>query len=372
MANGFDYESPLNRLLSVTLPQFVNNERNRQESSRRFDEQMAVEADARRQQQFNFEQQQTLQKEQFAFNKERTEKADDADMDSGLISSLDRITDLGRKEIRINKLMGQVKTTAGKNSLEGMLSGIQNTREIRQADLESLKEIDLINDRELILMTNQINSPGYEKTYNNIVGQAIKQANKQDDRGFIADREELKSIITEIPSLYKVLTETIDEDEKKAIQATISRKEARKLEVLEGMRIGSGQPQSVKGTTFLAGGGRISASVLNSYVTGSEDIPEDLLAVLNEEDFQDLENQRMAYESGVESKLAQQAAENPPLTPKQKALLKRAEQKEAKKLALENQMIDPTGRTTLEGILNMMQNLQAGDNPQTPFNPSGR
>ena len=24
MANGFDYESPLNRLLSVTLPQFVS------------------------------------------------------------------------------------------------------------------------------------------------------------------------------------------------------------------------------------------------------------------------------------------------------------------------------------------------------------
>ena len=71
MANGFDYESPLNRLLSVTLPQFVNNERNRQESSRRFDEQMAAQADARNQQQFNFEQQQRTQEDNIKFNQQR-------------------------------------------------------------------------------------------------------------------------------------------------------------------------------------------------------------------------------------------------------------------------------------------------------------
>ena len=48
MANGFDYESPINRLLSVTIPQFIEGQLNRQESARRFDEQHAF-----RQQQFD-------------------------------------------------------------------------------------------------------------------------------------------------------------------------------------------------------------------------------------------------------------------------------------------------------------------------------
>tara|TARA_R100000005_G_C4999863_1_gene206666 strand:- start:2663 stop:4528 length:1866 start_codon:yes stop_codon:yes gene_type:complete len=48
MANGFDYESPINRLLSVTIPQFLDSQLNRQERARQFDEQLAL-----RQQQFD-------------------------------------------------------------------------------------------------------------------------------------------------------------------------------------------------------------------------------------------------------------------------------------------------------------------------------
>ena len=48
MANGFDYESPINRLLSITIPQFLESSLDRQESARRFDEQQAF-----RQQQFD-------------------------------------------------------------------------------------------------------------------------------------------------------------------------------------------------------------------------------------------------------------------------------------------------------------------------------
>ena len=59
MANGFDYESPLNRLLGVTIPQFLNQQLDRQESSRRFDEQMLAQAAERRQRQANFDRQQS-------------------------------------------------------------------------------------------------------------------------------------------------------------------------------------------------------------------------------------------------------------------------------------------------------------------------
>jgi hypothetical protein len=38
MANGFNYESGLNRLLSVTIPNLVNSQLDRQERQRQFDE----------------------------------------------------------------------------------------------------------------------------------------------------------------------------------------------------------------------------------------------------------------------------------------------------------------------------------------------
>ena len=64
MANGFTFESPLNRLLSITVPQFINQQLNRQENTRRFNEQMQRDAAKAAQQQRNFESQQQLQKEQ--------------------------------------------------------------------------------------------------------------------------------------------------------------------------------------------------------------------------------------------------------------------------------------------------------------------
>jgi hypothetical protein len=43
MANGFDYESPLNRLLNVTIPELVSGQLTREESKRRFDKQLELE-----------------------------------------------------------------------------------------------------------------------------------------------------------------------------------------------------------------------------------------------------------------------------------------------------------------------------------------
>ena len=65
-------------------------------------------------------------------------------------------------------------------------------------------------------------------------------------------------------------------------------------------------------------------------------------------------------------------AENPPLTKKQQALLRKAEADEKKKAIMMGEGIDPAGRSTLQAFLNMMQNLEAGQNPQTPLNPFGR
>ena len=62
MPNGFTYESPLNRLLSVTLPRFIEGQLQREQRQREFDAQMefrerqfeALE-DQREQQQLNID-----------------------------------------------------------------------------------------------------------------------------------------------------------------------------------------------------------------------------------------------------------------------------------------------------------------------------
>ena len=45
MTNGFDYEAPINKLLSVTVPQFLDKQLDRQESSRRFDKQLLAQVE---------------------------------------------------------------------------------------------------------------------------------------------------------------------------------------------------------------------------------------------------------------------------------------------------------------------------------------
>ena len=45
MANGFDYESPLNKLLNVTIPEAISGQLTREEGRRRFDKQLELETD---------------------------------------------------------------------------------------------------------------------------------------------------------------------------------------------------------------------------------------------------------------------------------------------------------------------------------------
>ena len=377
MANGFDYESPLNRLLSVTLPQFVNNERNRQESSRRFDEQMKVEADARNQQQLNFQQQQMLQKKKLDFDIQMSEKREDADVDQGVISSLDKVGNLNQQMTRATKLLPSMKTEAGKTNLQGIINSAQNTIDSRTAMLDSLLEMELIRDNEYNVMKNNVASAGYDNMNTQIVGQAVKQSNLESNREWLTNMEELKGINTQLVAETKNIGTAIYADPKaqEQLNMNIEMLKARKSELLKQMKVGSktNREDITPGTVTLAGGGTISGSDYDSFVQGtSDDLPLSVWSTLEVEDIEDLEQRRQSYASGVKTKLDRQMEENPPLTKKQQALLRKAEADEKKKAIMMGEGIDVTGRSTLQGFLNMMQNLEAGQNPQTPFNPSGR
>ena len=88
MANGFDYESPLNRLLSITVPQTINRALDRQESSRRFDREMDMKDEQLSQAQDNFDEQLEITKEQNKFNREQTLKAEDRADDKLIIDDI--------------------------------------------------------------------------------------------------------------------------------------------------------------------------------------------------------------------------------------------------------------------------------------------
>ena len=121
MANGFDYEAPINKLLSVTVPQFLDKQLDRQESSRRFDKQLLAQverdnlAQDRFDKEFEFKENQTkelnlienrkinLSEDQILFTSIK-----EADTISGRNSSLENEglgfkTDLFKNKIKIEK-----------------------------------------------------------------------------------------------------------------------------------------------------------------------------------------------------------------------------------------------------------------------------
>ena len=113
MANGFDYESPINRLLSVTIPQFIEGQLNRQESARRFDEQQAF-----RQQQFDAQIEQQARQNEIMdkalkteeLNRENTERLE---IENSMLSSIQLESD-SENALRLAENF-EFKTVQGKS-----------------------------------------------------------------------------------------------------------------------------------------------------------------------------------------------------------------------------------------------------------------
>jgi len=235
----------------------------------------------------------------------------------------------------------------------------------------------LIRDNEYNVMKNNVASAGYDNMNTQIVGQAVKQSNLESNREWLTNMEELKGINTQLVAETKNIGTAIYADPKaqEQLNMNIEMLKARKSELLKQMKVGSktNREDITPGTVTLAGGATMSGSDYDSFVQGtSDDLPIEVWSTFQPEDIQDLEQRRQSYASGVKTKLDRQMEENPPLTKKQQALLRKAEADEKKKAIMMGEGIDPTGRSTLQAFLNMMQNLEAGQNPQTPLNPFGR
>jgi hypothetical protein len=141
MANGFDYKSPIDTLLSVTLPRFLENELTRQERSRQFDQRLAFNEQQaltnQQQAQENFQ----LRREQFNFQKGLQQTKEDEEFDQGLVATLDSIRNYPDYVKQVEILKDRLKTDKYKNILNTSLITAESNNKFINREIESLSNL---------------------------------------------------------------------------------------------------------------------------------------------------------------------------------------------------------------------------------------
>ena len=381
MANGFDYESPLNRLLGVTIPQFLNQQLDRQESSRRFDEQMLAQAAERRQRQANFDRQQSSLDEEREFNKQRVIKDDLYDIDESLIERINSEGDLDRKKVLAEKLSGQFKTDKGANELDAIMSSVEGEKENRQSDLDLYKEIGILRDNEYTILSKNVSSSGYESQFNTIVNNSIKQADLADNRDFQAKFSDVKFIQSKIIQLQKdKSTYTMPGSAERAsvdeeIQGLETQLKSAKETLNQYFRGESGSDtggdtggNTQAGMTRLKGESIIPTAILNQFIAGEiDDVPSEYYTAFNDEDYDDLLVQEKLAQTRRKN-IRQEAISSVPtaekLTKKEQALLRRRRKQEE---VLGS--VDFTGREGFQSVIDFLRNIEAPEGSM--FRPAG-
>ena len=377
MANGFDYESPLNRLLGVTIPQFLNQQLDRQESSRRFDEQMLAQAAERRQRQANFDRQQSSLDEEREFNKQRVIKDDLYDIDESLIERINSEGDLDRKKVLAEKLSGQFKTDKGANELDAIMSSVEGEKENRQSDLDLYKEIGILRDNEYTILSKNVSSSGYESQFNTIVNNSIKQADVADNRDFQAKFLDVKFIQSKIIQLQKDKSTytTPGTPERASVDEEIQGLETQLKSAKEtlnqyfiGESGGDTGGNTQAGMTRLKGGGIIPTAILNQFIAGErDDVPVEYYTTFNDEDYDDLIAQEKLAQTRRKN-IRQEAISSVPtaekLTKKEQALLRRRRKQEE---VLGS--VDFTGQEGFQSVIDFLRNIEAPKGSM--FRPAG-
>jgi hypothetical protein len=370
MANGFDYESPLNKLLGVTIPQFLNQQLDRQESSRRFDEQMLAQAADRRQRQANFDRQQSLLEEQNQIDRQRQDQEDMYDIDSGLIDRITSETNLDKRSTLATNLRGQFKTERGVNELEAIMTSTSNDKEDRQSNLDLFKEIGILNDKEYTVLSKNTSSPQYEAQLNTTINRSMNQANLDSDREFQAKFADVKFIQSKIIQLQRDRALTVPgstqrisiDDEVARLNSELGLAKESLNQYFGGQSgaQGSGNMggESTAGMTTLKGGGKLPTAIYNQFILGeSEDIPQEYYTTFNDEDYDDLvaasklsgDARERARQAGVASVPTTDA-----LSPKELAMIRKRRQREE---ALGS--IDYSGQETGRALMDFLRNIRA-------------
>ena len=204
MANGFTFESPLNRLLSITVPQFINQQLNRQENARRFNEQMKRDADRAAQQQRNFESQQQLQKEELKFNQNMARVQEENSEVSNLIDSLNRVNNLDQRINRLSMLSQADRfSSQSRDKMRLEIKALEDLKDENKNTNDFLLSTGLISDKDSMKLSRFLNNANYSTFANDLYKLNIQNLSEERKRQF----EGAKLEYTENAKLIRSLEE---------------------------------------------------------------------------------------------------------------------------------------------------------------------
>tara|TARA_R100001443_G_scaffold1202_3_gene4621 strand:- start:8126 stop:9796 length:1671 start_codon:yes stop_codon:yes gene_type:complete len=141
MANGFDYKSPIDTLLSVTLPRFLDSELNRQERSRQFDERLAFNEQQALINQQQAEKSFNLRKDQFEFQQGLQQTKEDEEFDEQLMSTLENVRSYPDYEKQAKAIKDRLKTDKFRTILDRGLITAQSNSQFTKREIDSLANI---------------------------------------------------------------------------------------------------------------------------------------------------------------------------------------------------------------------------------------
>ena len=163
MANGFDYESPLNRLLNVTIPEAISGQLTREEGRRRFDKQLELESQDRqdriaRENQERIRQNELFNEEKRQFNRnlnvqinantleqKRQDRAEITDRTTKYLNSVSNENDIGS---RISRLEGFKKSNNIDDILvDSEINRLKGVKKEQEDDLIFYRESNILDEK---------------------------------------------------------------------------------------------------------------------------------------------------------------------------------------------------------------------------------
>ena len=204
MANGFTFESPLNRLLSITVPQFINQQLNRQENARRFNEQMKRDADRAAQQQRNFESQQQLQKEELKFNQDMAIREEENSQVTQLISGLDRVNNIDQRINRLSMLSQADRfSPQNRDKMRLEIKALEDLKDENKNTNDFLLSTGVISEKDSMKLSRFVNNANYGNFANELYKLNIQNLSEERKQNF----ESKKLEYTENAKLIRSLQE---------------------------------------------------------------------------------------------------------------------------------------------------------------------
>lgn len=219
MANGFDYESPINRLLGVTIPQFIEGQLDRQENRRRFDEQIAFRREEANRQQANLDKQLEADaaeraeskrrfglqyqqnKESLNYQKTKDKERETYDNEFRIVDQISNIGSYDRRIERANKLKesGAITDQRVLSNLDAIIESSSGIKKDREIDLQTALESGVIDQKSFDIMQSKtgISDSAYNQSYQTVVANAIDKQSQPRKLAF----EELKALNKQITYL---------------------------------------------------------------------------------------------------------------------------------------------------------------------------